>query len=505
MEIEITGADASALAADAGQVAVVLFSDTGLLGAVGVADAACGGPIARMLASESHKTRLGETTVFPYPAGLMATALVVVGGGREASLDAAGARKIGAAAAAAFGRPGGTIYTFDAFAKGELSALVCELALGAGLRSYRFERYRTAAGRDPEAPPEPVAGGVRIAVGDRGAVAAHWPPRQAVMNGVGFTRDLVNEPANELGTEEFANHLVEQLSPLGVEVEILGEAELEKLGMRTLLAVGQGSRRESRVGVMRWQGAGDDSKPPVALVGKGVVFDTGGISIKPAKGMEEMTMDMGGAGVVAGAMKALAQRQARSNVVGLVGLVENMPDGNAQRPGDVVLSMSGKTVEVLNTDAEGRLVLADLLHYVQTRFSPSAIVDLATLTGAMVVSLGEDNAGFFSNDEALAKNLLAVAREEGEGLWQMPLGKEYARLLRSRIADIAHISPKPWGGAITAAEFLHAFIRPGQAWAHIDIAGVTLRDSDQPLSPKGATGWGVRTLDRLVARHYEAS
>jgi len=302
-----------------------------------------------------------------------------------------------------------------------------------------------------------------------------------------------------LTTSDFADRLL-AMRELGLEVEVLDEDELERLGMRALLAVGQGSESPSKVVVMRWNGGGEE--PPLALVGKGVVFDTGGISIKPAGGMEEMTMDMGGAGVVAGVMRVLALRRARANVVGLVGLVENMPDGRAQRPGDIVRSMKGDTIEVINTDAEGRLVLADVLWYAQERFQPAAIVDLATLTGAVIIALGHENAGLFSNDDAFAAALLVAARAEGEGLWRLPLGDAYDKQIDSRLADIKNTGGRP-AGSITAAQFLNRFVRKETPWAHLDIAGVALPPSGTALAPKGASGWGVMTLDRLVRDRFE--
>jgi leucyl aminopeptidase len=302
-----------------------------------------------------------------------------------------------------------------------------------------------------------------------------------------------------LSTVEFAERLA-ALAEHGLEVEVLDEARLEELGMRTLLAVARGSETPARVVVMQWKGGGDAA--PLAVVGKGVVFDTGGISIKPAAGMEEMTMDMAGAGVVAGLMKTLALRKAKANVVGLVGLVENMPDGRAQRPGDVVKTMKGDTVEVINTDAEGRLVLADALWYAQERFRPAAMVDLATLTGAIIVALGHENAGVFANDDALSEAFLAAARAEGEGAWPMPLAPAYDRKLKSRIADVANIGGRD-AGAVTAAQFLKRFVKDETPWIHLDIAGVAYVKEAGDVAPKGATGWGVRALDRLVRDRFE--
>lgn len=321
----------------------------------------------------------------------------------------------------------------------------------------------------------------------------------ALAEGVFFTRDLVNEPANVLTTSDFADRLL-AMRELGLEVEVLEEDELARLGMRALLAVGQGSESPSKVVVMRWNGGGDAA--PLALVGKGVVFDTGGISIKPAAGMEEMTMDMGGAGVVAGVMRVLALRRAKANVVGLVGLVENMPDGRAQRPGDIVRSMKGDTIEVINTDAEGRLVLADVLWYAQQRFKPAALVDLATLTGAVIIALGHENAGVFSNDDAFATAVLNAAKAEGEGAWRLPLGPAYDKLIDSRLADIKNTGGRA-AGSITAAQFLQRFVGEGMPWVHLDIAGVALPPAETGLAPKGASGWGVMTLDRLVRDRFE--
>jgi leucyl aminopeptidase len=321
-----------------------------------------------------------------------------------------------------------------------------------------------------------------------------------VAEGVFFTRDLVNEPSNILTTDDFAARLA-AMQELGLEVEILEEDELAKLGMRTLLAVGQGSESPSKVVVMRWNGGKTDDAP-FALVGKGVVFDTGGISLKPAAGMEDMTMDMGGAGVVAGVMRTLALRKAKANVVGLVGLVENMPSGTAIRPGDVVKSMKGDTIEIINTDAEGRLVLADVMWYAQERFKPAGMVDLATLTGAIIIGLGHEMAGVFSNDDTLCDAFLKAAKAEGEGAWRLPLAPAYDEQLKSPIADMKNVGGRP-AGSITAAQFLQRFVKEGCPWIHLDIAGVASVKKDTTLAPKGATGWGVMALDRLIRDTFE--
>jgi leucyl aminopeptidase len=319
-----------------------------------------------------------------------------------------------------------------------------------------------------------------------------------VARGVEITRDLVTEPANVLNPAEMAERC-RKLSDLGIEVEVMGPEEMQKLNFGALLAVAQGSSNEPRMVVMRWKGA--DGGKPVCFVGKGVTFDTGGVSIKPAAGMEDMKWDMAGAGAVVGLMAALAGRKARVDAVGLVGLVENMVSGNAQRPGDVVRTASGQTVEVLNTDAEGRLVLADVLWYAQERFQPEFMVDLATLTGAIIISLGHEHAGLFCNDDALAQKLLAAGIGTDEKLWRMPLGEEYDKQIKSDIADMKNIGGRP-GGSISAAQFIQRFVN-GKPWAHLDIAGTAWASKDLPLSPKGATAYGVRLLDRLVADHYE--
>jgi len=368
---------------------------------------------------------------------------------------------------------------------------VAELALGLSLRVYAFVDHKSDDAKSEGAvtimATNPVA--AREAAADMAALA----------EGVFFTRDLVSEPSNVLTTTEFAKRL-KGLEKIGLKVQVLNEKELAKLGMRTLLAVGEGSESPSHVVVMEWHGGGKEA--PVALVGKGVVFDTGGISIKPAGGMEDMTMDMGGAGVVSGVMKTLALRKAKANVVGVVGIVENMPDGRAQRPGDVVTSMKGDTVEVINTDAEGRLVLCDIMWYAQEKFAPVAMVDLATLTGAIIVGLGHENAGVFSNDDTLCNAFLKAAGVEGEGAWRMPLGQAYDDLLKSDIADMKNIGGRA-AGSVTAAQFLKRFVKDETPWMHLDIAGVAHVKTATSMAPKGATGWGVLALNRLIADKYE--
>lgn len=364
-----------------------------------------------------------------------------------------------------------------------------DLVEGLALRAYAWSMKTEA---------DKATGAVTLAVADPNVAKAACADALTRAEAVHFTRDLVNEPANVLTTTEFANRL-EGMRDLGLEVEVLDEPALEALGMRALLAVGQGSESPSKVVIMRWAGA---EGAPLALVGKGVVFDTGGISIKPAAGMEEMTMDMGGAGVVAGTMRSLAARNAKAHVVGIVGLVENMPDGRAQRPGDVVRSMKGDTIEVINTDAEGRLVLADLLWYAQDRFAPKAMIDLATLTGAVIIALGHDHAGVFSNNDALCGDILTACTANEEGAWRLPLAPAYDALIKTRMADMKNTGGRA-AGSITAAQFLQRFVKPGVPWAHIDIAGVALPVGETAFAPKGPTGWGVRALDTLVRTKFE--
>ena len=383
---------------------------------------------------------------------------------------------------------GGTSFDADGAAR---------VALGAMLRGWRHDRYRTRL-KDKQ---RPTLEQITI-VGAPDGAEARWTERYAPLaDGVMLTRELVAEPANILYPESFVER-VRHLADLGVEIRVLGEAEMEKLGMGALLGVSQGSVREAQLLVMRWNG-GEAGATPTVFVGKGVTFDTGGISIKPAQGMEGMKWDMGGAGAVAGAMKALAGRKAKANVVGICGLVENMPDGNAQRPGDVVTTMSGQTVEVINTDAEGRLVLCDAITWAQKEFSPKTIVDLATLTGAMVISLGHEYAGIFANDDALAASLIKAGEETGDKLWRQPLGEAYDRLIDSPIADMKNVGPRE-AGSITAAQFIKRFVDDGVAWAHLDIAGMAWSDKAGTTHDKGATGYGVRLLDQYIADVVEA-
>ena len=373
---------------------------------------------------------------------------------------------------------------------------VARLAAGVVLRGWRYDLYRTKL---PEKQKSTLRS-VTIVGAPEGSDAA-WADAKAVAEGVAFTRELVTEPANIIYPVSFVERC-QKLATLGVEIEILGQAELAANGMGALLGVSQGSVREPQLLVMRWDGTGGAKTPPVVFVGKGVTFDTGGISLKPPAGMEDMKWDMGGAGAVAGAMLALASRKAKAHIVGVCALVENMPDGNAQRPGDVVKSMSGQTIEVINTDAEGRLVLCDAMTWVQKKYAPKIMIDLATLTGAMIISLGFEHGGVFSNDDGLAEQLITAGKSAGDPLWRLPLGAAYDKLIDSPIADMKNVGPRE-GGSITAAQFLQRFVDEGVKWAHLDIAGMVWAAKPGAVWDKGATGFGVRLLDRFVADNFE--
>jgi leucyl aminopeptidase len=366
------------------------------------------------------------------------------------------------------------------------------LALVAAARGWRYDRYRTRLKDKQKVSLEEVV----IVGAPAGSEARYTERYAAVLEGLKLTRELVTEPANIIYAETFVERVRKAAEGSGLVVEALDEAAMKKLGMGALLGVNQGSIREPRLLVMRWNG-GNDGDTPLGLIGKGVTFDTGGISIKPAAGMEAMKWDMGGAGAVAGAMIAIARRKAKANVIGFCGLVENMPSGSAQRPGDVVTSMNGQTIEVINTDAEGRLVLADVMTYAQREHGVKKIVDLATLTGAMLIALGHEHGGLFSNDDGLAGELAAAGAETGDKLWRMPLGDAYDRLIDSPIADIKNVGPRE-AGSITAAQFLQRFVEEGTVWAHLDIAGTVWSDKPGTSFDKGATGFGVRLLDRWV-------
>jgi leucyl aminopeptidase len=417
--------------------------------------------------------------------------IALVGAGEPGDNRRAALEKAGAALTAKFLTSGETGVVLDLSHSGLSAQDAASVLLGARLRGWRLDTYRTTL-KDEQ---KPSLSEITV-VGAPESTEAAWAVESAVAEGVEFTRELVTEPANVIYPESFVARCLARYEGTGLEVRVLDEAEMTALGMGALLGVSQGSVRPPRLLAVVWNG-GEPGARPTAFVGKGVTFDTGGISIKPAGGMEDMKWDMGGAGAVAGTMLALAKRHAKANVVGICGLVENMPDGNAQRPGDVVITMSGQTVEVINTDAEGRLVLCDALTFVQREYQPSAIVDLATLTGAIIISLGHEYAGMFAGDDDLAAKLDSAGKATGDKLWRMPMGAVYDKLIDSPIADIKNVGPR-YGGSITAAQFLKRFVDQGTPWAHLDIAGTVWTDKPGATWDKGASGFGVRLLDRYV-------
>jgi len=455
------------------------------------------GTIKRAAAANQFKGKSGAALDFLAPDGIKASRLIVVGTGKLSDIKANDFLKLGGAVTGKLRAGGEAVTILAELPNGPMTAdQASALAAGARLRAYRFDRYKTKKKDGEDAP---LSAEISIAVSDVGAAKKAYASQGHVVDGIMIARELVNEPPNVLFPAEFARR-AGQLRKLGVEVEVLDVKAMKKLGMGALLGVGQGSSQPSRVVVMRWNG-GRKGEQPVAFIGKGVCFDTGGISIKPAAGMEDMKGDMGGAACVVGLMHALAGRNAKVNVVGAIGVVENMPDGNAQRPGDIVTSMSGQTIEIINTDAEGRLVLADVLWYVQQKFRPKFMVDLATLTGAIMVALGTEYAGLFSNNDELAERLSAAGMATGERVWRMPLGPEYDKQIDSQFADMKNTGTRN-GGSITAAQFLQRFVND-TPWAHLDIAGTAMGTAKNEINQSWGSGFGVRLLDRLVAEHYE--
>ena len=454
--------------------------------------------VRRAAASSRFKGKSGATLDLFEPEGIKIQRLIVIGTGKPSELKERDFLKFGGILAGKLngGREQVTVLT-------ELPEEVMRpdqaiaIAAGIRLRAYRFDRYKTKKKDNEEGA---LRAEISLAVEDVAAARKAFAAQSHVADGVDLARDLVNEPPNVLYPEEFARR-VAQLRKLDVEVEILDVKAMSKLGMGALLGVAQGSERPGRTVIMRWNG-GKRGEAPVAFVGKGVCFDTGGISIKGAANMEEMKGDMAGAACVVGLMHALASRKAKVNAVGAIGLVENMPSGNAQRPGDIVTSMSGQTIEIINTDAEGRLVLADVLWYVAKKIKPKFMIDLATLTGAIVVSLGSEHAGLFSNNDELADRLVKCGLETGEKVWRMPLAPEYDKLIDSQFADMKNTGGR-YGGSITAAQFLQRFV-DNAPWAHLDIAGTAMGAPKSEINQSWGSGFGVRLLDRLVADHYEA-
>ena len=458
-------------------------------------DKAAGGAVARAIKESRFSGKEGQFLDIIAPAGVAYGRIVLAGVGKE--LDETGQQALGGRLYARLNQVGIKVAHLAVEATGNnLASSAANIAYGAQLRSYRFDKYRTKEKADAK----PTLRTFCLRVKGAAAARSEFAPLERIVEGVFFTRDLVSEPPNVLYPKSFAKE-VKTLTKLGVKVEVLGEKQMAKLGMGSLLGVGQGSGRESQIAIMRWSG-GAKSQKPVAFIGKGVTFDTGGISLKPGPGMQDMKWDMGGAGAVSGVMKALAGRKAKVNALGLIGLVENMPDGNAQRPGDIVTSMSGQTIEIHNTDAEGRLVLADVMWYAQERYKPQCMIDLATLTGAIIISLGHEHAGMFSNDDALSEQLTVAGLATGEKVWRMPLGDAYDKMINTDGADMKNVGGRD-AGSITAAQFLKRFVNK-VPWAHLDIAGVAWSSKDTATVPRGGTGFGVRLLDEFVRRNHES-
>ncbi|MCV6547898.1 MAG: leucyl aminopeptidase [Cohaesibacter sp.] len=478
-----------------GNALVLLGKDLSLCAMAEELNTASQGALSRAIKAADFKGDLFASQVILAPNGLELDRVILLGIGEKDLLDTDWLRLGGAGMAAVKGFEKSSMILQRA--EGEVSAEHASLfAMGMKLRSYDFDKYKTEKGAPKEDKPSVH---VTIQLADHEGAAKAWERDDVISNGTLLARDLVNEPANILGPEEFAAK-AKALEALGAEVEILEQAELEAENMWALLGVAQGSVRGPRVAIIKWNG-GEQGDAPIAFIGKGVVFDTGGISIKPAGGMEEMKGDMGGAAAVTGLMHALIARKAKVNVIGAIGLVENMPDGNAQRPGDIVTSKSGQTIEVINTDAEGRLVLADVLTYVKEIYEPRFMIDLATLTGAVLVALGNQNAGIFSNSDEMCAQLSQAGEATGETVWRLPLSKDYDKMIDSQFADMKNTGGR-WAGSITAAQFLKRFVGETD-WVHIDVAGTAMGSPKNEINQSWASGYGVRLLDRLVADHYE--
>jgi leucyl aminopeptidase len=457
-----------------------------------------GDSLRRAAAADRFTGKNGSSLDMIAPAGLDAPRLIIVGTGKDSALTSRDLTRLGGVAMGRLPKAAAAATIFAELGSGALKAeQVADLALGARLRGYSFDLYKTKRKDDEEQAPKRIE--LNFACANPASAEKAWARRAAIADGVVLARDLVNEPGNVLYPREFARR-ASALSKLGVSVEVLDVAAMRKLGMGALLGVGQGSAHDARLVVMRWNG-GKRGADPVAFIGKGVCFDSGGLSIKPAQNMEDMKGDMAGAACVVGLIHALAARKAKVNAVGVIGLVENMPDGKAQRPGDIVKTMSGQTIEIINTDAEGRLVLADVLHYVNKRFKPKFMINLATLTGAIMVALGQEYAGLFCNDDKLAERLIKAGEASGERVWRMPLGPEYDKLIDSKFADMKNTGGRS-GGAITAAQLLQRFVDK-TPWAHLDIAGTGMGSPPTDINRSWGSGWGVRLLERLVEDHYE--
>ena len=453
-------------------------------------DEKMGGALSKAASIGTFKGKFGQMVDILAPSGINASRVILIGLGKDYELSDNQAEQVGGKIINKLMYDGDEVVSIAA---GDHAA---QMGMGIILRAYRFHKYYTTEKNVKKLTIETV----NLMSSDPEAATEAFETNQKIADGVLMARDLVSEPGNVIYPESYADQ-IKELSSLGVDVEVLDEAAMAKLGMASLLGVGQGSANESLMVIMKWMGSENKDEAPVALVGKGVTFDTGGISLKPGAGMEDMKFDMGGSASVVGAMRALAGRKAKANVIGVVGLVENMPSSTAQRPGDVVTSMSGQTIEVINTDAEGRLVLADCLWYTQDKYKPKFMIDLATLTGAMMVALGQERAGIFSNDDTLCDQLLKAGDDVDELVWRMPISDGYDKLINSDIADMKNIGGR-YAGSITAAQFLQRFVND-TPWVHIDIAGTAWRQKPSDVAEKGATGYGVRLLDRLIRDHYE--
>ncbi len=457
----------------------------------------------RAIEADGFKAKPKSALSIPAPHGIDVDRLVIIGIGSEKDRQETDYVRLGGVIAGRLGSARSVNVVFVGPSDWRVDgAAASDLALGMQLRAYRFDKYHT---KKRDADQDKPVGVVSVKIGMLAFSDARRASKsgEAIAEGVILARDLIHEPPNVLDPVEFARRAAE-LSKLGVEISILDEKQLSRIGMRALLGVGQGSAKESRVVIMRWNGAKTAKATkagPLAFIGKGVVFDSGGISIKPAGGMEDMKGDMGGAACVVGLMHALASRKAKVNVICAIGLVENMPDGNAQRPGDIVTSLSGQTIEIINTDAEGRLVLGDVLWYVKETFKPSLMIDLATLTGAVLVALGQENAGLFSNDDTLSERLSAAGKATGETVWRLPLSAAYDKMIDSKFADMKNTGGRH-AGSITAAQFLKRFVGD-TPWAHLDIAGTALGSPENDINKSWSSGWGVRLLERFVADYYE--
>ena len=488
-------------------VSVCFMTEGGMTASAKKLDKKCKGALARAIKAEDFKGKKGESVKISGVSGLSTAHVFVMGLGAAEKLTAEGFEKLGSQIVSAMKARKVTSAIIDMTLDDKKlpkefdhAAAAAHVANGMTLNNYQFTTYLHKKKSDA---PKAIQSAVIVtaqAKEARNTLAVN----RAIAESVFLTRDLVSEPPNVLYPESFANRIKAQLSPLGIKVTVLHAKDIQKLGMGALMAVGQGSAREPKLVTMEYMG-GDKKTAPVALVGKGVTFDTGGISIKPAQGMEDMKWDMAGAGAVVGAMQALALRKAQANVVGVVALAENMPSGTACRPGDIVSTMSGQTVEIQNTDAEGRLILCDALWYCQENFKPSKIIDLATLTGAVIVALGAEYAGLFSNEDSFAQDLVASGKAVGEELWQLPLNDAWDKAIDTPQADMKNIAGNRDAGSAIGAHFLKRFIQKNVTWAHLDIAGVAWANKDKTSVPKGATAFGVRLLNHYIAEKIEKS